>query len=304
MLKFRPPHPGTPKRRLTSSLRLAIPLPRRGEGITSFLALLLTLLTVSPTIAETRPQRIVSMNLCTDQLVMMLADREQITSLSYAAADPNQSLVADEVGDIPLNYGHAEEIVPLKPDLVLSGSFTTPFTDRLLRAQNIPVVEIKLEQNLQDVRDNMHRIAKAVGHPKRGEQMVSSFIAKIDKLRRIPKAPRMKAMVLIAGGFTPGRKSIAHDLMHLAGLQNVTALSGVETWSNLSLESFLQAAPDIIIFGNEPGAARSQSSALLTHPALQTFMDKRIHITVPSKLFGCGTPHLTHALEQITEAIP
>ena len=150
----------------------------------------------------------------------------------------------------------------------------------------------------------MHRIAKAIGHPKRGEQMVSRFNANIDKLRRPPKTPPVKAVVLIAGGFTPGRRSIAHDLMRLAGVQNVTALSGVDTWTNLSLESFLQAGPDIIIFGNEPGTARSQSSALLTHPALNTYLGTRIQVTVPSKLFGCGTPHLTQALEQITEAIP
>ena len=97
--------------RIPSSQRITLNWLNTSKAIP---AIYLLLFILTPAIAETRPQRIVSMNLCTDQLLMMLADREQIISLSYAAADPNQSLVADKVGDIPLNYGHAEEVVPLK----------------------------------------------------------------------------------------------------------------------------------------------------------------------------------------------
>jgi iron complex transport system substrate-binding protein len=70
-----------------------------------------------------RPQRIVSIGLCTDQLLLMLADRGQIASLSVWAKDANMSYMIDSVGDIPLNNASIEEVVRLQPDLVLASEF-------------------------------------------------------------------------------------------------------------------------------------------------------------------------------------
>ncbi len=41
--------------------------------------------------AVEKPRRIVSLNLCTDQLVVLLADREAIASVTFLAADPVRS---------------------------------------------------------------------------------------------------------------------------------------------------------------------------------------------------------------------
>ena len=46
------------------------------------------------TLPHAAPQKIVSLNLCTDQLLMLLADPEQIISLSKIVDDPYVSLLA------------------------------------------------------------------------------------------------------------------------------------------------------------------------------------------------------------------
>jgi len=51
------------------------------------MALTLGLLVTQPVCAA--PQRIVSLNLCIDQLVLMLAEHGRIASVSYLAADPS-----------------------------------------------------------------------------------------------------------------------------------------------------------------------------------------------------------------------
>ena len=89
------------------------------------------------------PKRDVSMNLCTDQLVLLIAKRSRIASVSYLARGPLFSHLANRAQDIPINHGLAEEILPLEPDLVLVGSHTIRPTTVLLRKLGIKVLVLK-----------------------------------------------------------------------------------------------------------------------------------------------------------------
>ena len=73
-----------------------------------YLFFILLTLVSAPLLANGKPQRIVSIGLCTDQLLLMLAEREQIASLSVWAMDPNMSYMIDTVGDLPLNNSSVE----------------------------------------------------------------------------------------------------------------------------------------------------------------------------------------------------
>lgn len=252
-------------------------------------------------LANEAPSRIVSMNLCTDQLLMMLADREAVVSLSYAAADPAQSLIADQVEGIVLNKGLAEEIVPLAPDLIFSGSFTTSFSDQLLHDLGYKVVELPFSENLDDVRSNIRVVAAAIGHPDRGDVMVQDLNNALRTLSEGAPTPA-GGMVILPGGFTPGQNSIANEVLNLAGLRNVMADLGVTYWTNITLESLLRAKPEVIIVDPQNRKSRALATQFLEHPALQTYLSSRILIEVPSKLWGCGTPFVAQALETIVTA--
>ena len=253
--------------------------------------------------AQSKPERIVSMNLCADHLVMALADRDRIASLSYNSTYPSQSLIADEIGDIPVNHGLAEEIFPLNPDMVISGNYTTPFTDQMLRDRGYRIVEVKLSESIDDVRQNIRRVAEAVGEVPRGEQIISTLDRGLADQMGSQDGPRPTALVLMPGGFTAGRSTIAHELLELAGLENMVAKLGVSGWTNITLEQLLLGQPDIIIFGNEGRQSQSQSTHLLQHPALKDFMSRHESIYVPSRLWGCGTPALPQALEIIVSGV-
>ena len=86
---------------------------------------------------QVRAKRVVSTNLCTDQLLLLIAKRSRIASVSYLARDPLFSHLANRARDIPINHGLAEEILPLEPDLVLVGSHTIRPTTVLLRKLGI-----------------------------------------------------------------------------------------------------------------------------------------------------------------------
>jgi iron complex transport system substrate-binding protein len=55
----------------------------------------------SAAVAQPRPQQVASLNLCTDQLLLALADRAQIASLSRLARDPPVSFLAGQAEGLP-----------------------------------------------------------------------------------------------------------------------------------------------------------------------------------------------------------
>ena len=72
------------------------------------------------TVASASPKRIVSINVCADQLVQMLAPREAVAALSFLAGDPQMSVMAHETDGYRLIRGQAEEVLPLEALFSLS----------------------------------------------------------------------------------------------------------------------------------------------------------------------------------------
>ena len=108
------------------------------------------------------------MNLCTDQLAMLLADPGQLISVSNLALDPLSSAMVEEAQAYPVNRGGAEQIFLMHPDLVLAGTYTARASVDLLRGLGIEVVQLPPADRLEDVADHMRQIGAALGHPERG----------------------------------------------------------------------------------------------------------------------------------------
>lgn len=72
------------------------------------------------------PARVVSMNLCTDQLAMLIAAPGQLVSVSHVARDPVSSALAEQAQAYPVNHGSAEEIFLLAPTSSSRAPSTAP----------------------------------------------------------------------------------------------------------------------------------------------------------------------------------
>jgi iron complex transport system substrate-binding protein len=114
------------------------------------------------TSAPVAPTRVVSMNLCTDQLALALADPAQIVSLSHFATDPNMSVRWKQAEEYPLNYGRAEEISFLHPDLVLADTWSNPDTIAMLKTLGMRVEQLPSGTSLPEIRARWPRSAPIV----------------------------------------------------------------------------------------------------------------------------------------------
>jgi len=250
-----------------------------------------------------RPHRIVSMNMCTDHLALMLADRVDILSVTFSSADPGQSLITDRLTGMVLNDGQAEQVLSLHPDLVLSGVLTTAYANRLLRELGLPVVEVPFPESLADARHNIRLVARAIGVPERGERLIADLDQRVGQAVRERPAKSLSVLVLAAGGFTHGRHTIVDDLLTQAGLRNSAAELGIDHTRNIDLETVLRAAPDVIVFSRAGRLSHALATGWLALPVLKKYTQAHKAVDVPSNYLGCQTPYLGAALQMIVQGV-
>jgi len=279
----------------------SIRLTPRARAPFVFAALAAASVAAATAAAEPLP-RVASINLCADQHLLALADPEQILTVSWLAADPEESLMASEARHYTLNYGTAEELLKFAPDVVLAGTYTAPFTRTLLRRLGVRVVELEPEASVADIERNVRLVAEIVGQPARGEQLVSKLRDDVRAIEAHRPTQKLAAVIVRPGGFTVGAGSLADELLTLAGFTNVAAERGLDRWGSLSMEALLRSAPDVIVLTGYRSTQPSLANAVLEHPALKGLSAAKRTVTVPTALWACGVPRSIDAAALLQRA--
>jgi len=250
------------------------------------------------TLTYAAPQKIVSLNLCTDQLLMLLADPNQIASLSKIVDDPNVSFLAKKAAEFRKNRGDAEEIFMNSPDLVVAGVYTEKATVQILQSLGVRVEIFPIEQNFEDIFENIRKMGLLVGHSDRAKRMINDFNIRLEELRSgITERPR--AAIYSANGYTTGTDTMPGQILKTAGFQNITEEVGMSFGGTLPLETLVMLQPDFVITGKAyPGHSRSEE--ILKHPALRPFKG----ITQTDAKWICGTPAVLDAVAELQHAHP
>ena len=262
-----------------------------------------THLAAAPLQVADKPQRIVSINLCTDQILIDLVPRARIAALSFLARDPSVSAIADEVGDLRLTHGGAEDVLSLRPDLILAGSYTTPATVALLKRLGKRVVIVPLANDLNAIARVVRMIALAVHEKARGEELVARFKARIAALhQRRTGGPRPSVIFYQVSSLAAGAGGLAQAAIEAAGLRNLAADKSLGAGGYLPLETLLTSPPDMIMLGHDIDAYRTVMADNLRHPAFIALMKRRPVVKIRQALLLCGTPRSAGAVEQLARA--
>jgi iron complex transport system substrate-binding protein len=232
------------------------------------------------------------MNLCTDQLSMMLAAEGQLVSVSAIARDPLSSAMHEEAGAYPANHGAAEEIYLLRPDLVLAGTWSDPATVSMLRRLGIEVAQLDVADSLEDIPDRIAEMGALLGREAEAQALIDAFRADLAALAGPPGGPR--AAFYYPNGYTLGTGTLSHDILTHAGFTHIAGELGRDASGRVALELLVTAAPDLVIGSSTyPGASRSEE--ILDHPALKTLI-AAAHGTTSGPDWVCGTPRVVGAL--------
>ena len=249
-----------------------------------------------------KPSRIVSLNLCTDQLLLLLADRSRIASLSFLARDRGLSYMADAAAGIPANYGSAEEVLALHPDLIVAGRYAAGPAIALLRRLGFAVLDLPLADTMAEVRTQVRLLAAAIDESGRGERLLAGWDARLAAIHVGAGKTMPGAAIYQASGIVIGRNSLANELLQTAGLRNLATELGLPDSGYLPLEVLLSHPPDLLVLDDYRPDLPSLGEQLLRHPALQAMAARRRTVAMPSRLWVCAGPGLAEAAERLAAA--
>jgi iron complex transport system substrate-binding protein len=239
--------------------------------------------------AQDAPRRVVSLNLCADQLLLELADRDQIASLSPLVRDANLSYLADQAGGLPANEGRGEAILFNGADLIFAASYGSHIQRELLERQGLPVMKLDAWESLADGRAQIRAVAARLGHPERGERLVSAIDAALARSSGIVPGAR-SILTYYRRGWVPGSDSLVGEILRHMGFELHQKALGLGQGGVARLESIVAAPPDYLLIDDVAGQNLDNGSALLVHPALAAAVPAERRLMIPGKLAICGGP--------------
>jgi len=244
--------------------------------------------------------RIVSMNVCSDQLLLTLADPEQILGLSRFSRDGWQSWAADRARRYPVLSGGAEDVLVAKPDIVVASLFDKRSTRELLKANGLHLAEFTVPRTLDEVKDQIREMGEVVQHPDRARAEIARLDAAIVRARQAATDKHYRVLPLSRRGWVSGRDSLVSSLLTETGLLNPAGELGVAFGGFASMEAIISLKPDFILVSEAGDRAEDDGRAFLLHPALERFYPPEKRIVIPERLTVCGGVMLAEALDVLT----
>lgn len=239
--------------------------------------------------AEAMPARIVSLNLCTDELVLLLAAPEQIASVTHLSQDPAETPLWRMARRYRRNDGSLLSVAALRPDLVVTMGGGARDRLRIAERLGIRTLDLPFARSLDDIVASIRRVAAALGRPAAGEVLVR----RIATLRAGAPAARTDTIWLGGGGRTVSSTSLEAQWMALAGLRQRT-MQG----DRVSLETLLVRPPQVLLRSDYRAGQYSNQQRWLSHPLARRVRGAR---TIPTdgRRWTCMGPLLIDEIARL-----
>lgn len=241
---------------------------------------------------------VVSLNPCADAILTQVAEPGQILAISHYSHDPrSSSMDLDVASRYRATGGTVEEVLALKPDMVVATFFLPPATRAAFQRLGIRVVALETEHDAAQSLAQLRRLSAAVGQSERGERLaVEIKQALADAAPPFGHKP-IATVVWQSGGIVPGRNALVSDLLARTGFASHSASRGMKQADYLPLEGMLADPPQLILAAGSPGDGEDR---MLSHPALDALAETRREQFDPSLLY-CGGPTIIRAVQRLAE---
>lgn len=244
-------------------------------------------------------QRIVSLNPCTDAILAEVADPQQIAALSSYSRDPaSSSMDLATARRFAAIDGTLEEVVALRPDLVVGSNFVSPAMRAAFARLGLRYEAFGITPTVADSLAQIRAIAALAGHPARGEALIGRIEAALAANAAPAGGAPVPAVVWQSGGIVPGQGTLITELLQRTGFTNAAAVRGMHQADVLPLEVLLSAPPRVIFAAGNP---LSNEDRMLGHPALEGLERTRREAFEPALLW-CGGPTIIRTAQRLGAA--
>ena len=250
---------------------------------------------------STRPMRIVSLDYCADQYVLKLADREQILAISPDATR-DFSYMREEAVGVPTVRPVAEDVLILKPDLVVRAYGGGPNAQAFFERAGVPVLQVGWTSNVDSeevgsIPSLIRHMAEGLGQSERGQALVASFRERLARLKQ--RNDNKAALYMTPAGVTSGPGSMVHEMLLAAGLENFQTKPG---WRSIPLERLAREQPDIIAAAFfETITSHPDAWSPMKHPVAESQLETQTVVPLQGSWTACGGWFILDAIEALSE---
>lgn len=261
-----------------------------------------------------KPQKIVSLSISTDEILMALVTADRIAALSYLADNNGLSNIVEQAKAIPKKIrANPETIIALQPDLVIMPDWLPPALSQTLREVGVPVYVYKTATTVDEVKQSITTIAHLVGEDQAGERLVAEMenqLAQVnEKVRQIPKDSQQVVIRFSMMGDGGGKGSTFEDICRQAGVMEGAALAGLGRDDVMSKEQIVSVNPDVILLPVWDYSGKTDMNKfaedIQTDPALQSvkaIRNKKM-VVVPDKHLTSTSQYIVHGVQDVARAV-
>lgn len=263
------------------------------------------------------PKRIVSLTYGTDEILTALVSSGRIAAYSkYAGDDGISFLTKDEVAKVGRTVDmEPEHILALAPDLVIASTSTPMQTVEVLTRSGVPVYVSGIPTTVEEMKEKVRGVAKAVHEEEQGEALVSDMDSRLasleEKLSKIQPEKERVALGMSFRGILGKKGTLFSDVLRLAHVKDGAAVYEVPKGADayLSLEILPKIDPDVILLpmwrvkaGDD---TRAFAEGLLANPALSqvTAVKERRLVPFSEKYKYVMSQHVVDAVEAAARAV-
>jgi iron complex transport system substrate-binding protein len=239
--------------------------------------------------ASATPTRIVSLNLCTDEYLLLTARSGQIASISRLGADPHESPLAVRARGLATNNGQLGDVIGATPDLVLTMG-AGPQDKALAARLGMRLIPLPYPQSPAEVARQVEQVAALVGNPSTGV----AFAREVQALADTAPARSTRALMIGGGGLAPAMGGLAAGWLRLAGLQQRQS-------GPVAMETLLADPPPVLVMNQYRPGQFSQPQAWTSHPALARLTSRRV--ATDGRAFLCGGAAMPAEIRRLRAAL-
>ena len=228
------------------------------------------------------PNGIVSLDLCTDWMLLKFADASQVRAYSPLLYKYHADWVP---AGLPLHDGSLENILQLEPGLLITGEYNAILLRKRLRQLGQRVEVLSLPTTLDGIRAYQDQFLALIG--------AAEAAAAVDWDRAFP--PRRQTLLLLgANGVGTGTNTIENDLLRRAGWRNYIEAPG---YVSLQMERIVADPPDAI-YSSAP-LSNSLANLFTRHPAIRSLIPEKGTLRVDNWRWQCPGPWSLELIQEL-----
>ena len=242
-----------------------------------------------------KPMQIVSLDFCADQFVLKMIERERILALS-PDAEKSFSYMRDRAKNIQSVRPTAEDVLVLKPDLIVRSYGGGPNAAAFFERAGVPILNVGWAGDIEGIKTVTLDMAEKLGEAEKGAAIAADIDARLKAIKSKPNAKK-NALYMTPTGVTSGEGSLIHEMILAAGLDNFQKQSG---WRPLPLERLVSEQPDLVAAAFFESTENNKDFwSAMGHPIAKKQLQDRPNVELQGAWTSCSGWFLMDAIEAL-----